>query len=127
MASKGKALSALAARIGGSVIGDADPVITDVTHDSRSVGPGAMYVAIRGLRADGHRFVSAAIESGAEAVCVDHATAATVPELVVDDTRAVLGALASAVHDDPSGSLDVIGVTGTNGKTTVTHYVESIA
>jgi UDP-N-acetylmuramoyl-L-alanyl-D-glutamate--2,6-diaminopimelate ligase len=127
MASKGKALSALAARIGGSILGGADPVITDVTHDSRSVGPGAMYVAIRGLRADGHRFVSAAIEAGAEAVCVDHATAATVPELVVDDTRAVLGALASAVHDDPSCSLDVIGVTGTNGKTTVTHYVESIA
>ncbi|MGH3650561.1 MAG: Mur ligase family protein, partial [Acidimicrobiia bacterium] len=127
MANKGKTLSALATRVGGTVLGDGDPVITDVTHDSRSVSPGAMYVAIRGLRADGHQFVAAAIDSGAGAVCVDHATAGTVPELVVDDTRAVLGALAAAVHDDPSASLDVIGVTGTNGKTTVTHYVESIA
>ena len=127
MASSSKTVATLSGLVGGELVGEADPVVDDVTHDSRKVRNGALYVAIRGERADGHQFVSAALQAGAVAVCVDHEVATAVPQIVVNDTRAVLGDLAAAVHDYPSLAVDVIGVTGTNGKTTVTHYVESIA
>lgn len=127
MASSSKTVSALAGLAGGVVVGDSDPVVSDVTHDSRRVAAGSLYVALRGEHADGHSFVPGAVDAGAVAVCVDHQISTPVPQLVVDDTRDVLGDLASAVHDFPSADIDVVGVTGTNGKTTVTHYVESIA
>lgn len=128
MPTRTETVSTLAGLVGGRVEdGSADPEVTDVTHDSRDVAAGAMYVALRGSHADGHDFVPSAVESGAVAVCVDHRVDSGVPEIVVPDTREVLGPLAAAVHDQPSKVVDVIGVTGTNGKTTVTHYVESIA
>jgi UDP-N-acetylmuramoyl-L-alanyl-D-glutamate--2,6-diaminopimelate ligase len=127
MASRDKTLSALARLVSGGVTGIGNPMVGDVTHDSRAVTPGTMYVALRGANVDGHRFVGEAEGRGAVAVCVDHDTGAGVPQIVVEDTRAVLGELAAAIHDHPSTSLAVIGVTGTNGKTTVTHYIESIA
>jgi UDP-N-acetylmuramoyl-L-alanyl-D-glutamate--2,6-diaminopimelate ligase len=127
MASRSKTVSRLAGLVGGAFVGETDTTVSDVTHDSRQVSQGALYVAIRGERADGHSFVSSATKAGAVAVCVDHEIDLAVPQIVVEDTRAVLGDLAAEVHDYPSLALDVIGVTGTNGKTTVTHYVESMA
>lgn len=127
MASRAKTVSGLASLVGGTVGHGPDPVVREVTHDSRGVTEGSLYVAIRGAAADGHSFVPAAVDAGAVAVCVDHDVGAAVPQIVVKDTRQVLGELAAAVHDDPSTAVDVVGVTGTNGKTTVTHYVESIA
>lgn len=126
MASRGKSLSDLATVVAAPAP-DSDARVTDVTHDSRRVGSGALFVALRGASVDGHDFVDVAVDRGAVAVCVDHNVEAGVPELVVDDTRAVLGELAASVHDHPSSSMAVIGVTGTNGKTTVTHYIDSIA
>ena len=127
MASSSKTVSILAGIVGGKLIAEADATVSDVTHDSRQVHDGVLYVAIRGERADGHDFVSSAAAAGAAAVCVDHEVAVTIPQIVVNDTRAVLGDLSAAVHDHPSLAIDVVGVTGTNGKTTVTHFVESIA
>ncbi|HEX6301845.1 MAG TPA: UDP-N-acetylmuramoyl-L-alanyl-D-glutamate--2,6-diaminopimelate ligase [Acidimicrobiia bacterium] len=127
MASSGKTVAMLADHVGGTLIGRPDRVVRDVTHDSRQARAGMLFVAIRGERADGHTFLPSAIQAGAVAVCVDHESDVAVPQIVVDDTRAVLGELAAAVHDHPSVAVDVIGVTGTNGKTTVTHFVESIA
>lgn len=127
MPSRDKTMSALAGLVHGTLIGDGDPEIRDVTHDSRQVEQGSLYVAIRGERADGHSFVPESVAGGAVAVCVDHEVTAGVPQLIVGDTRQVLGDLASAVHDYPSKDVAVVGVTGTNGKTTVTHYVESVA
>jgi UDP-N-acetylmuramoyl-L-alanyl-D-glutamate--2,6-diaminopimelate ligase len=127
MASGSRTVSALAQMVGASVSGDGNPEVIDVTHDSRRVTAGALYVALEGQNVDGHDFVTAAVENGAAAVCVGHVTGAPVPEIVAENTRAVLGALAAAVHDYPSKTVDVVGVTGTNGKTTVTHYVDSIA
>jgi UDP-N-acetylmuramoyl-L-alanyl-D-glutamate--2,6-diaminopimelate ligase len=101
-------------------------MVTDVTHDSRLAGEGTMYVAVRGSHVDGHDFVAGAVAAGATAVCVDHFTASGVSELEVAETREVMGPLSAAVHGDPSAAVAVVGVTGTNGKTTVTHYVESI-
>ena len=120
-------LSTLADRIPGpaSVIGD-DVSIDDVTHDSRAVKVGDLFVAVRGLVMDGHDFVDAALAAGAAAVAVDRAADATYSQLVVQDTRASLGPLAAAVHGEPSQRVAVVGITGTNGKTTVTHVIESI-
>ena len=126
----GRSLEELSDLVGGDlVIGSVSraPAITDVVHDSRQAAPGALFVAVRGAAVDGHRFVDQAVAAGAVAVCVETEQAATVPQILVADTRRAMGPLAARVHDDPSRSLAVIGVTGTNGKTTVTHYVESIA
>lgn len=123
-------VSALAEALSGARLvtePDVDPEILDLTHDSRRLTPGSMYVALRGARADGHRYVGEAIGGGAVALCVDHEMDASVPQVIVEDTRAAIGPLAAEVHDHPSNAIDVIGVTGTNGKTTVTHFVESIA
>jgi UDP-N-acetylmuramoyl-L-alanyl-D-glutamate--2,6-diaminopimelate ligase len=114
----------------GGPAGSAATAVTGVTHDSRRVVPGDLYAALPGSRVHGAGFASAAVASGAVAVLTDPAGAAqcraggvTVPVLVHADPRAVLGPVASAVHGHPSHALDVVGVTGTNGKTTVTWLV----
>lgn len=103
------------------------PTISEVIHDSRQSRPGALFVAVRGAKMDGHRFVDQAVAANASAVCVETEMAVPVPQILVTDSRRAMGPLAARVHDDPSHHLAVIGVTGTNGKTTVTHYVEAIA
>ena len=127
MASSSKTVAGLAGLVGGRVVRGGDTELTDVTHDSRQAHDGSLYVALRGEHVDGHAFVTEAVARGAAGVCVDHEVGSSVAELVVADTRQVLGELAAAVHDFPSAIVKVVGVTGTNGKTTVTHYVESIA
>jgi UDP-N-acetylmuramoyl-L-alanyl-D-glutamate--2,6-diaminopimelate ligase len=127
MPARGKKLGDLASAVGGVTHGDPEVMVTDVTHDSRHAGVGTMYVAVRGSHFDGHDFVANAVAGGSSAICVDHFVASGVSELEVADTREVMGPLAASVHHDPSASVAVVGVTGTNGKTTVTHYVESIA
>ncbi|MEX0826603.1 MAG: UDP-N-acetylmuramoyl-L-alanyl-D-glutamate--2,6-diaminopimelate ligase [Acidimicrobiia bacterium] len=123
-----RTLRQLADAVGGSVVGDGSVVVTDATHDSHQAGPGVLFVAVRGFSADGHDFVHAATAAGSPAVCVeDERYAVGVSAVVVPDTRAVLGLLAAQVHEMPSTRLRLVGVTGTNGKTTVTHLLESIA
>lgn len=119
-------LAALAPLTGGVVVGDGSVTVTDVTHDSRAAGAGVLFVAVRGSTTDGHRFVPAAYASGSPAVCVEERDESWAPALVVADTRAALAPLAATVHGRPSERLRLVGVTGTNGKTTVTHLVESI-
>lgn len=119
-------LAALAHACGGRVVGDASVRVRDVTHDSRAAGPGVLFVAVRGQRSDGHDFVPAAVAAGSPAVCVERPEVATVPAVVAGDTRAALAPLAAATHGSPSEHLRLVGVTGTNGKTTVTHIIESI-
>lgn len=125
----GESLPVLAEAVDGSLRGRAgsEVIITDVTHDSREAAPGWLYVAIRGGTADGHDFVPEAVTRGASAVCVTHMVTDAVPEIVVDDTRRALGPLASMVHGVPSSAMSLVGITGTNGKTTVAHHVASMA
>jgi UDP-N-acetylmuramoyl-L-alanyl-D-glutamate--2,6-diaminopimelate ligase len=122
----GSTLGDLAAGVDGTVHGDPDVTVVDVTHDSRHAGPGVLYVAVRGASHDGHAFLDSVREAGSNAAVVDHLTEAPMTQLLVEDTRLVMGPLAATVHGEPSRALAVVGVTGTNGKTTVTHFVESI-
>lgn len=103
-----------------------DPDITAVVHDTRAVEPGALFCCVRGARADGHTLAPAAVENGAVALLVDHELDLDVPQLVVDDVRAALGPVAAAFWGHPSRSLSVVGVTGTAGKTTMTHLLASV-
>jgi UDP-N-acetylmuramoyl-L-alanyl-D-glutamate--2,6-diaminopimelate ligase len=107
----------------------ADVAITGITLDSRRVLPGDLYAALPGARAHGADYANDAVAAGAVAVVTDAAGAASVaagvPCLVVPAPRAVLGALAAAVYGEPARALALIGVTGTQGKTTVTRLLES--
>ncbi|MFQ5554860.1 MAG: UDP-N-acetylmuramoyl-L-alanyl-D-glutamate--2,6-diaminopimelate ligase [Acidimicrobiia bacterium] len=121
-------LSDLAAAVGDLVPRLVGPpvAVADLHHDSRTVEPGHGFVAIPGATADGHDFAPAAVDRGAVAVVGERLTAVAVPQLIVTDTRAALPRLAATVHHHPSRDLPVVGVTGTNGKTTVTYMLESI-
>lgn len=95
-----------------------DVEITDVRHDSRVMVRNALFAAVAGESHDGHDHAAAAVRAGAAALLVQRPLGLGVPELLVASVREALGQLAAAVHGDPSGSLQLIGVTGTNGKTT---------
>ncbi len=100
--------------------------IAGVATDSRTVNRGDLFCCVRGERVDGHDHAAAAIVAGARAIVVDHPIEVVAPQIVVDDVRAVVGPLAAAALGNPSQALRVVGVTGTNGKTTVTHLVDAI-
>lgn len=102
--------------------GDQDPRIEKITFDSRNVGDGDLFVAIHGVENDGHQYMDQAIQSGAAAVvCQDpaHASLSGVPLLQVSDSRKALAEMAAAYYGNPSRDLALVGVTGTNGKTTI--------
>jgi len=104
--------------IGASV--SANPWITGIATDSRAVRAGDLFVAIRGASHDGHAFVDRAIAAGARAVVVERDVGAkAVPVVRVADSRIEAGRVAARFYGDPSRRLGCIGVTGTNGKTTV--------
>ena len=100
--------------------------VADVEHDSRRVGPGALFACIRGRSLDGHGFADEAVAAGASALLAERAVPSRVPLLLVDSVREAVGLAAAAVHGNPSGSLDLVGVTGTNGKTTTVRLVTGL-
>jgi UDP-N-acetylmuramoyl-L-alanyl-D-glutamate--2,6-diaminopimelate ligase len=111
------------------IIGDADCIVTDVVFDSRAVVPGGLFVALRGGYADGHRFIGDAAKRGAAAVLVEEAMDAPPgirAQIVVPDTRAALAVVAANWYEHPANDLTVIGVTGTNGKTTTTTMITDV-
>ena len=103
-------------------------VVTGCTHDSRAVARGDLYAALPGARVHGAQFAQQAVDAGAVAVLTDPVGAAHLPEgvpaLVSEDPRGVLGAVARWVHGDPAADLLLLGVTGTNGKTTTAFLLE---
>ena len=110
-----------------SIHGDPDVDVRSVVHDSRNVRPGALFACIRGSVTDGHAHAAAAVDAGAVALLVEHDVDVPVPQACVESVRRTLGPLASRFHGDPSRAMRVLGVTGTNGKTTVTYVLEAIA
>lgn len=121
---------ALAAAVPTSLVvefrGDASVAIVDLTHDSRQVAPGWAYACVVGQHADGHDFAAAAVEAGATLLLVQRPLDLDVAQLVVTDVRKAMGHAAAAVHGHPANSLRLVGVTGTNGKTTTTHLLAAI-
>ncbi len=104
------------------VIGDDQKVISSLHIDSREVVAGSLFIAIVGEKVDGHTFIDTAIEKGATAIVCEHIPEICHPEITyirVPDTKKILGILADTFYDHPSQTLKVIGVTGTNGKTTI--------
>jgi UDP-N-acetylmuramyl-tripeptide synthetase len=105
-----------------------DPFVTSVEHRSARVRQGSLFVAIKGERADGHTFVEDAVGRGAAAVVAERPV--PVPDgvalLLVDDSRKALGNLAAFANGEPSERLVMIGITGTNGKTTIAWLVEQV-
>jgi len=109
------------------------PDVDGLTHDSRLVQPGAAFAALPGRNHDGHDFLAAAAEAGAAAAVVQadreakwRPLAGGLPLVVVPDVRACLGRLAAAVYGEPSARLRLVGVTGTDGKTTSTHLIAHV-
>lgn len=110
--------------------GSGGATVTSVEHDSREARAGTLFCCLRGATADGHDFAPVAVAGGATALLVDHRLAATtvvdVPQVLVGDTRPAMGHLASALHRHPSRTLTMVGITGTNGKTTTTSLVAAV-
>lgn len=116
-------LSAIALWTRGRLVGvDAD--VTGVSIDTRKLGPGDLFVAIKGERVDGHDFLAQAAASGAVAALVERKVDAPIAQVVVNDTQLALGDLASAVR--AQSNVRVVGITGSNGKTTVKTLTASI-
>ncbi len=112
----------------GKVDGAAVAII-DATHDSRAVRTGWLYCCVPGSRADGHDFAGAAVEGGAAALLVERVLGTiddAVPQIVVPSTRVAMGPVAAAVHNHPSTAMTVIGVTGTNGKSSIVQLLADI-
>lgn len=100
--------------------------IKEVRYDSRAVQPGDLFVAIRGYATDGHKYIVKAMEQGAAAVVCEEASEG-VPAVVVENSRIALAEIAANRFGHPAESMVMLGVTGTNGKTTTTYLVEHIA
>lgn len=103
-------------------IGPKDATVSAIVFDSRKATPGTLFVAMKGTRSDGHDFLPQVLEQGCTAVVTDHVMdlPAAVTQLVVADTGKALGELAHAFYDYPSHNIILVGITGTNGKTTCT-------
>ena len=122
-------LSDCAEAVGGKLIGK-DVAINSVSIDTRAIQPGQLYIAIKGHSFDGNEFVDQAEEAGAVAAIVHEGIKTNLAHLVVDDTRLALAKLAGAwrrlLAEDESETLSVVGITGSNGKTTVKEMVAAI-
>src|ERR671937_345524 len=92
--------------------------ITDLAYDARDVHLGSLFFCVPGARADGHDFAADAVANGAAALVVERPLELPVPQLVVGDAREAMALAADAFFGHPTRELDVVGVTGTNGKTT---------
>ena len=108
------------------VVNDAPVEISDLAYDTRAVTPGALFFCVRGSHADGHAFAPTAAAAGAAALVVEHPVDVNLPQLVVADSRAAMAPAATLFFGDPTRELDVVGVTGTNGKTTTAFLLDAI-
>ncbi|MBA3274449.1 MAG: UDP-N-acetylmuramoyl-L-alanyl-D-glutamate--2,6-diaminopimelate ligase [Chloroflexia bacterium] len=106
--------------------GASDGSITGIQYDSRIIRPGDLFVALRGADFDGHDYIDRAIANGAAALLVEAAHESPIPQILVPDSRAALAPIAGRFYDHPSRELEVIGLTGTDGKTTTSFLVDHI-
>lgn len=119
----------------GRLVGTLDPVevhggtdaeVRDLAYDARAVAPGALFFCVPGARVDGHDFAADAVAGGAVALVVERELEVKVPQIVVADARAAMAPAADVFFGEPSGELEIAGVTGTSGKTTTTFLLFAI-
>src|ERR687893_2114718 len=103
-----------------------DVEVAGLAYSSESVTPGALFFCVPGFRSDGHDFAPEAVERGAAALVCQRPLGLAVPEIVVDDVRAAMGPAAARFYGDPTAELELVGVTGTNGKTTTAFLVRHL-
>lgn len=129
MRNRGIKVESLAAELSGNPVRDGDVNVTDVTHDSRAARQGALFVAIKGETADGHRFIEDVMRRGAVGVISEYDPPAEFSGawIKVTDAREAHAKAAAVVFGNPSHELDLVGVTGTNGKTTTTYLCFALA
>ena len=124
-----KTLGELAALVKGArLIGDKDTVIRDIAHDSRKVGPGTLFVCMVGVHVDGHKFIPQAVEKGAVAILTEKEITAPAGAAVlrVENLKEALETMVPYFHDYPARRMRLIGITGTNGKTTTSYMTRAI-
>jgi UDP-N-acetylmuramoyl-L-alanyl-D-glutamate--2,6-diaminopimelate ligase len=109
-----------------SVHGDATATVTALCYRSHEAVPGSLFFAVPGIRLDGHDFAAAAIAAGASAVVVERLLPVEVPQVLVPSVRAAMGPVSAAFYGWPADALTIVGVTGTNGKTTTTYLLEAV-
>jgi UDP-N-acetylmuramoyl-L-alanyl-D-glutamate--2,6-diaminopimelate ligase len=120
-------LERLVAALGAiEVVGRAPVDVLDLAYDARSVVPGSVFFCVPGARADGHGFAAEAVERGAVALVVERPLDVGVPQIVVADARAAMAVAADELFDHPSAELEIVGITGTSGKTTTAFLVFAI-
>ena len=103
-----------------------DVDVSALHYDARAVTPGSVFFCVRGFTADGHRYAPEAVANGAVALVVDHPLDLGVPEVLVDDVRAAMAPAAARFNGDPTAALAMIGITGTNGKTTTSFLTRAL-
>jgi UDP-N-acetylmuramoyl-L-alanyl-D-glutamate--2,6-diaminopimelate ligase len=108
------------------IVGDSTVEIGDLAYDSRKAGPGTLFFCVVGEKRDGHEFAEQVVEAGAAALVVERELDVAVPQVVVPSARAAMAPFAAAFWGDPTAELKVVGVTGTNGKTTTAYLVREI-
>jgi UDP-N-acetylmuramoyl-L-alanyl-D-glutamate--2,6-diaminopimelate ligase len=111
---------------GARVVGDGAVAVEELAYDSRRVKPGTLFFCVPGGKSDGHDFAGAAVRAGASALVVERKLKLDVPQLIVADARAAMAPLAARFFGDPTAELKVVGVTGTNGKTTTAFMIRQI-
>jgi UDP-N-acetylmuramoyl-L-alanyl-D-glutamate--2,6-diaminopimelate ligase len=106
--------------------GDGDIEISDIQTDSRRVKPGDLFICLPGHTVDGHEYAPQAAAKGAVALVVERKLDTDLPQIIVDDSRFAMSVMSNAFFGSPSSRMRMIGVTGTNGKTTTTYLIERI-
>ena len=119
-------LSIIAEELGEPYSG-ADTEITSITYDSRQVRPGCLFCCLVGLVSDGHTFAAQAVDKGAAALIVERRLELSVPQIIVPNGRRAMALAAACFYNHPEREMTILGVTGTNGKTSTTYMVKSIA
>src|SRR3954452_10037615 len=111
---------------GAQVLGDGSVDVTGLAYDSRKAGPGTLFFCVPGERRDGHDFAERVVADGAAALVVERRLEVGVPQVGGADARAAMAPVAARFWGDPTAELAVVGITGTNGKTTTAFLVRQI-
>lgn len=109
--------------------GDLNVEINNICYDSRKVDKNSVFICIKGSKVNGHNFINKAVKSGAAAIIIEEEfqfKSENIALIKVGDTKSALASIANIFYDEPSKEINLVGVTGTNGKTTVVHYIKDI-